>query len=135
MFIDGKEICAINDGFLIFLGVEKNDEQKDLNYMVKKTIGLRIIKDDNSNMNLSLQDVDGEALVVSQFTLCANTRKGRRPSFINAAQPIIAENIYNQYCERLRNENISVKTGQFGVMMNVELVNAGPVTLILDSRK
>ena len=133
--IDGKEISIINNGLLVLIGVEKDDSSEDLDYLVKKTAGLRIFKDKNTNMNLSISDVGFELLVVSQFTLCADTSKGHRPSFINAAAPDIAENIYQQYCEKLREKNIPVKTGQFGSMMEVALINDGPVTILLDSRK
>ena len=133
--IEGKEISIINKGLLILIGVEKDDSSEDLDYLVKKTAGLRIFKDKNTNMNLSISDVGFELLVVSQFTLCADTSKGRRPSFINAAAPDIAENIYQQYCEKLREKNIPVKTGQFGSMMEVALINDGPVTILLDSQK
>jgi len=133
--VDGKEVGSIDRGLLVLLGVAKEDVSTDLDYLVKKTIGLRIFKDENANMNLSIKDVGGEALVVSQFTLCANTKKGRRPSFINAAPPEIAESIYQQYCEKLREENISVQMGQFGAMMEVELINDGPVTIVLNSRE
>ena len=132
---DGKEVGSIGRGLLVLLGVAKEDVSTDLDYLVKKTIGLRIFKDENANMNLSIKDVGGEALVVSQFTLCANTKKGRRPSFINAAPPEIAESIYQQYCEKLREENISVQMGLFGVMMEVKLINDGPVTIVLNSRE
>ena len=131
--VDGKEIASINHGLLIFIGVAKNDNSADLDYIVKKTIGLRIFKDEDLNMNLSIQDVGGEALAVSQFTLCANTKKGRRPSFINAAPPKIADSIYRQYCEKLQEENISVQRGQFGAMMEVKLINDGPITILLNS--
>ena len=133
--VDGKEVGSIDLGLLVLLGVAKEDVSTDLDYLVKKTIGLRLFKDENANMNLSIKDVGGEALVVSQFTLCANTKKGRRPSFINAAPPEIAESIYQQYCKKLREENISVQMGQFGAMMEVELINDGPVTILLDSRQ
>ena len=133
--IFGSEISAINQGFLILLGVEKDDGFEDLNYLVNKTIDLRIFKDDNNNMNLSLKDVNGEALIVSQFTLCADTKRGRRPSFINAAPPEVAEIKYEKFCEKLRGENISVQMGKFGSMMEVKLVNDGPVTIVLDSRE
>ena len=132
--VDGKQISSIAGGILFFLGVQHDDDEKDLEYLVKKTVGLRIFKDDKQHMNLSIQDVSGEALVVSQFTLCADTRKGRRPSFIHAAQPEMAENMYQQFCEKLGSEGIPVQTGKFGAMMDVELVNDGPVTIILDSR-
>jgi D-tyrosyl-tRNA(Tyr) deacylase len=133
--VDDKIIGEIATGFLILLGVEQSDTQDDLNYLVKKTIGLRIFKDDNKNMNLSIQDVGGEALVVSQFTLCADTSRGRRPSFIKAANPEEADSMYQQFCEQLTMNNLSVQTGKFGAMMDVSLVNDGPVTIILDSRE
>ena len=116
------------------MGVQKDDDEKDLEYLVNKTAGMRIFKDDNQHMNLSIQDVGGEALVVSQFTLCADTSKGRRPSFIHAAPPEMAENMYQKFCEKLEAEGMPVQTGKFGAMMDVELVNDGPVTIILDSR-
>jgi D-tyrosyl-tRNA(Tyr) deacylase len=133
--VDDKIIGEIATGFLILLGVEQSDTQDDLNYLVKKTIGLRIFKDDNKNMNLSIKDVGGEALVVSQFTLCADTSRGRRPSFIKAANPEEADSMYQQFCEQLTMNNLSVQTGKFGAMMDVSLVNDGPVTIILDSRE
>ena len=133
--VDGKIIGEIATGFLILLGVEQSDAQDDLNYLVKKTIGLRIFKDDRQNMNLSIKDVGGEALVVSQFTLCADTSRGRRPSFIKAANPEEADSMYQQFCEQLTMNNLSVQTGEFGAMMDVSLVNDGPITIILDSRE
>ena len=101
---------------------------------MKKTAGLRIFKDDTLQMNLSVQDVGGEALVVSQFTLCADTRRGRRPSFVNAAKPKMAENMYDLFCRKLQLLNIPVSMGQFGADMDVELINDGPVTIVLNSR-
>ena len=135
VLVDGKEVGSINRGLLIFLGVAQKDTSTDLEYLIKKTVGLRIFKDEHANMNLSIEDVGGEALVVSQFTLCADTNKGRRPSFINAAPPEIADNMYQQYCKKLLKENIAVQTVQFGAMMEVELINDGPVTIVLDSRE
>ena len=133
--VDDKIIGEIATGFLILLGVEKSDVQDDLNYLVKKTVGLRIFKDDNKNMNLSIKDVVGEAFVVSQFTLCADTGRGRRPSFIKAANPEEADSMYQQFCEQLTMNNILVQTGKFGAMMDVSLINDGPVTILLDSRE
>ena len=133
--VDGRGVGSINRGLLIFLGVAQKDTSTDLEYLIKKTVGLRIFKDEHANMNLSIEDVEGEALVVSQFTLCAITNKGRRPSFINAAPPEFADNMYQQYCKKLRKENISVQTGQFGAMMEVKLVNDGPVTIMLNSQE
>ena len=132
--VDDTQVGSIKNGFLILVGVQKDDDEKDLEYLVKKTVGLRIFKDDKQHMNLSIQDVKGEILVVSQFTLCADTRKGRRPSFIHAAPPEMAENMYQKFCEKLGAEGIPVQIGKFGSMMDVELVNDGPVTIILDSR-
>ena len=133
--VNNKQISSINQGLLILLGVLKEDTSADLDYLVNKTIGLRIFNDKNANINLSIEDVGGDILVVSQFTLCADTRKGLRPSFINAATPEMANNVYQQYCDKLREANISVLTGQFGAMMEVRLINDGPVTIILDSRE
>ena len=132
---NNKQISSINQGLLILLGVLKEDTSADLDYLVNKTIGLRIFNDKNANINLSIKDVGGDILVVSQFTLCADTRKGLRPNFINAASPEMANNVYQQYCDKLREANISVLTGQFGAMMEVSLINDGPVTIILDSRE
>ena len=129
-----KKISEIGEGLLILLGVVAQDIEKDIDYLVSKTAGLRIFKDANQNMNLSLQDIGGEVLVVSQFTLCADTRRGRRPSFINAAEPIIANNMYDQFCQKLQLLSIPVSRGQFGASMDVELINDGPVTILLDSR-
>ena len=132
---NNKQISSINQGLLILLGVLKEDTSADLDYLVNKTIGLRVFSDKNANINLSIKDVGGDILVVSQFTLCADTRKGLRPNFINAASPEIANNVYQQYCDKLREANISVLTGQFGAMMEVKLINDGPVTIMLDSRE
>ena len=132
---NNKQISSINQGLLILLGILKEDTSADLDYLVNKTIGLRIFNDKNANINLSIKDVGGDILVVSQFTLCADTRKGLRPNFINAASSEMANNVYQQYCDKLREANISVLTGQFGAMMEVRLINDGPVTIILDSRE
>ena len=132
--VANKKISNIRIGLLILLGVAKGDVKKDIDYMAKKTAELRIFKDDHKNMNLSVQDVNGEALVVSQFTLCADTNKGRRPSFVSAAEPKIAENMYELYCQKLQLFGIPVSKGKFGSMMTVELINDGPVTVYLDSQ-
>ena len=131
--VAAEKISEIGVGLLIFLGVAKKDDENDIDYLVKKTAGLRIFNDDNQNMNLSIQDVSGEALVVSQFTLCADTRRGKRPSFVAASEPKMAETLYEQYCQRLQLFNIPVSRGKFGASMGVELINDGPVTIILDS--
>ena len=133
--VANKKISEIGFGLLILLGIAREDEERDIDYLVKKTAGLRIFKDDGKNMNLSTQDVGGEILVVSQFTLCADTQKGHRPAFIGAAEPKMAENMYDQYCQKLQLMNIPVSKGQFGASMDVGLINDGPVTIILYSRE
>ena len=132
--IASKNISNIGVGVLVFLGITKGDEQEDIDYLVKKIAELRIFKDQNKNMNLSVQDVGGDALVVSQFTLCAYTRRGRRPSFVQAAEPLAAKKMYNQFCIQLQQLGVPVSTGTFGKMMNVQLINDGPVTILLDSK-
>jgi len=126
-------ISSIKSGYLIFLGIYKNDTDDDLIYLINKTSQLRINKDIQGNMNLSIMDIKGEILVVSQFTLYANIKKGRRPSFIDAAQPNDAIKYYKKYCEELAHMGLNVVTGQFGAMMDVHLVNHGPFTIIIDS--
>jgi len=132
--ISEKFFSKINKGILILLGIHKNDTNEDLDYIVKKTTNLRIFEDKKKNMNLSIQDINGEILIVSQFTLCAETKKGRRPSFINAAKPKEAKKLYNKAIEKFRKMNLKVETGQFGENMNVNLVNQGPVTIIINSK-
>lgn len=133
VYIDEKIISSIKRGLLILLGVEKDDETLDVEFMVSKIVDLRIFKDEIQNMNLSIKNIEGEILVVSQFTICANTSKGRRPSFIGAAPPEKAKFMYHSFCKKLKDHNIRVETGRFGAMMQVKLVNDGPVTIILDS--
>jgi D-tyrosyl-tRNA(Tyr) deacylase len=132
--VANKKISEIGEGLLILLGIAHHDVTDDVDYLVKKTSSMRIFKDDEHNMNLSVQDVDREILVVSQFTLCADTQRGCRPSFVNAAEPRIAENMYNDFCQKLQLLNIPVLKGQFGAHMSVNLTNDGPVTIFLDSR-
>ena len=134
VIVADKKISEIGSGLLILLGIAREDEERDIDYLEKKTAGLRIFKDGEKNMNLSIQDIGGEILVVSQFTLCADTRKGRRPSFVNAAKPKMAENMYDQYCRKMQLMNIPVSKGQFGATMDVCIINNGPVTIVLDSR-
>ncbi len=134
VIIEDTIFSSIKSGILILLGIEQGDTSKDLEYIVNKSIHLRIFKDSYNNMNLSIKDIKGEMLIVSQFTLCANTKKGRRPSFLNAAEPEIAKNIYEKFCEMVKNKNIPIQTGKFGAMMNINLINDGPVTLIIDSQ-
>jgi D-tyrosyl-tRNA(Tyr) deacylase len=131
--VDGRIVGAIERGFLLLLGVTHSDGSAEADWMARKIAGLRIFEDDAGKMNLGLTDVDGAVLVVSQFTLYGDARKGRRPSFTNAARPEQAEPLIDYFVERLRAEGIPAQTGQFQAMMEVELVNDGPVTLILDT--
>ena len=133
--IEGNKISEIGPGLLIFLGIESSDDQTDINWLIRKIINMRIFDDENGKMNLSLQDKQGEALVVSQFTLHASTKKGNRPSFIKAAPPEISKPLYQSFCETLSREiGPPLKRGVFGAMMEVALVNDGPVTIIMDSQ-
>lgn len=136
VIIEEKVFSEINHGLLIFLGIEEEDTQEDINWLAGKIARLRIFSDENDAMNLSVQDVDGACLLVSQFTLHANTKKGNRPSFINAAKPEIAIPLYEKFIIQLENEtNKKLKTGSFGAMMDVALINDGPVTIWIDSKK
>ena len=133
--VDDTIVGAIGKGFLVLLGVEKDDEQADVNYLVDKIINLRIFEDDNGKMNRSLMDISGELLVVSQFTLLADCRKGRRPSFVNAGEPELAEKLYEYFVTNARTKVEKVETGAFQALMKIELLNNGPVTILLDSRR
>ena len=134
--IEGKVYSEINQGLLILLGIEAEDTQEDINWLAGKITHLRIFSDENDAMNLSVQDVDGDCLVVSQFTLHASTKKGNRPSFIYAAKPEIAIPLYEKFVLQLENEmNKKVQTGSFGAMMDVALINDGPVTIWIDSKR
>ena len=133
--IDGIEISRIGAGLLVLLGVEKGDGEKDADFLLDKMIQLRIFEDGEGKMNLSLLDVSGELLVVSQFTLLADCRKGRRPSFTDAAEPATATKLYEYMLSKAREKVTKVGQGQFQAMMNVGLVNHGPVTILLDSRR
>jgi len=128
-------VGQIGGGLLVLVGVEKGDGQEDLRYTADKLLGLRVFNDSDGKMNLSIQDTGGEILVVSQFTLLGDTRRGRRPSFINAAAPVDGERLYRQMIEYLQQQGASVQSGQFQADMQVELVNDGPVTILIDSRK
>ena len=132
--IKNKKIASINNGLLLLLGVFQADDKIDIKYTVNKVCNLRIFPDGNNKMNYSLKDINGEILVISQFTLCSDIKKGRRPSFLNAAKPEQGKNIYNKFIQELKKEIISVKTGIFGENMSVSLINSGPVTLIIDSK-
>ncbi len=130
--VDGMEIAKIGQGLLILLGVVQDDTEENLAAMVKKVSALRIFRDAEDKMNLSVKDINGEALVVSQFTLCADTRKGNRPSFISAAAPEIASPMVDEFVRRFVEAGIPTQQGQFGGDMKVSLLNDGPVTIILD---
>ncbi len=133
--IDGNEISRIGGGLLVLLGVEKGDSEKDADFLLDKLIHLRIFEDGEGKMNLSLLDISGELLVVSQFTLLADCRKGRRPSFTDAAVPEVATKLYEYMLSRAREKVKKVGQGRFQAMMKVGLVNNGPVTILLDSRR
>lgn len=133
--IDGEKVSAIGKGLLVLVGVETGDTEEDVKWLVGKTAGLRIFDDENGVMNKSIQDIDGEALAVSQFTLTASTRRGNRPSYIRAAGHELAVPLYEKYCDSLA-ETLGkpVGRGMFGADMKVALVNDGPVTIIIDSK-
>jgi D-tyrosyl-tRNA(Tyr) deacylase len=133
--VDDKVIGSIGNGILLLLGIEETDEDKDLEYMCDKVPNLRIFEDENGKMNKSLLDVGGSILVISQFTLLGDARKGRRPSFIAAARPDKAIPMYEKYIAEMKEKNIFTQTGEFGADMKVELTNDGPVTILLDSKK
>ncbi len=133
--VNGKVIGEIKKGLLVLLGVSDDDTDADLNYMADKVAGLRIFEDDDEKMNLSVADVGGELLVISQFTLFGDCRKGKRPSFVAAGKPGYANEMYERFVENLRGRGFNVQTGEFGADMQVELINDGPVTLMIDSKK
>ncbi|HJO69773.1 MAG TPA: D-aminoacyl-tRNA deacylase [Rhodospirillales bacterium] len=131
---DGQPVAEIGPGLLVLLGVETGDNDDDADFLARKTAQLRIFEDADRRMNLSLLNVGGSALVVSQFTLAADVRRGNRPSFSAAAEPETAETLYGRYCAALETLGIAVQTGVFGATMAVHLVNEGPVTIMLDSQ-
>ncbi len=131
--VGGERISEIGTGLLLLVGVAQGDGETEADWLAGKVAGLRIMGDEQGMMNLSVKDVGGEALAVSQFTLLADTRKGKRPSFVRAAPPEEAEALFDHFCKRLREAGVaSVKTGSFGAMMEVALVNDGPVTIVLE---
>ncbi len=133
--VEGKIVGEVGKGYLVLLGVEEGDAEKDMRYCADKVAGLRIFEDADEKMNLSVKDVGGAVLCVSQFTLCGDARHGRRPSFIAAARPETAIPLYEGFCAALRDAGIPVETGVFQAHMDVSLVNDGPVTILLDSKK
>ncbi|CAO1611039.1 D-aminoacyl-tRNA deacylase [Brochothrix thermosphacta] len=132
--ISGQTVGEISKGLVVFVGFTHEDTSADINYVVQKMINLRIFEDKEGKMNQSLIDVTGELLSISQFTLFANTKKGRRPSFTAAAAPDIALTLYKEFNESLRAEGVVVATGEFGADMQVSLVNDGPITITIDSK-
>ncbi len=133
--IEDRTSGCIGAGLVILLGVAAGDDESDANFLVDKISGFRIFPDEDGKMNLSIKDMGGSALVVSQFTLCGDWRKGRRPSFTKAAKPDEGEKLYEYFCKVLKVSGIPVETGEFGAMMDVSLVNNGPVTFVLDSKQ
>ncbi|MBF6625920.1 D-aminoacyl-tRNA deacylase [Tuanshanicoccus lijuaniae] len=132
--VDNEVVGKSGVGLLLLVGVTHDDQAEDIDYCVRKIINMRIFEDENQKMNLSLKDVNGSILSISQFTLYADTKKGNRPSFVHAAKPEQANALYEQFNEQLRQAGVVVETGVFGAMMEVSLVNDGPVTIILDSK-
>lgn len=131
--VEGERISEIGAGLLLLVGVADGDSEAEADWLAEKVAGLRIMGDEDGKMNRSVTDIGGGVLAVSQFTLLADTRKGKRPSFINAAAPEEAERLFDYFCERLRDAGVaSVKTGSFGAMMDVALTNDGPVTIVLE---
>lgn len=133
--VNGSSIGSIKFGLLIYICIEKNDTQTDVTYLVRKVLGLRIFDDDEGKMNRSILDVDGEFMVVSQFTLCGDTRKGNRPSYNNSANSDVANNYYNIFINLLRKHGCTVRTGKFQTNMKIKYINDGPVTILIDSKK
>jgi D-tyrosyl-tRNA(Tyr) deacylase len=132
--VDGQIVGTIGRGFLVLVGVAEGDVAEDSDYLAQKVADLRVFEDSAGKMNLGLNDVGGSVLAISQFTLLGDCRKGRRPSFIHAAKPQLAEPLFDRFVVTIRSRGIKVETGQFGAHMNVELVNDGPVTLLISSQ-
>lgn len=131
--VDAQTIGEISQGFLVFVGINDQDTKLIADKMIKKLIGLRIFEDENGKTNLDIKSVDGELLIVSQFTLYADCRKGNRPSFTKAGDPVLAEEMYHYIIEQCKKENIPVSEGRFGADMKISLLNDGPFTILLDS--
>ena len=131
--INNSEERSITNGLVILLGVNKDDVEKDVTYLADKIIGLRIFNDQNNKMNHSLLDINGSVLIISQFTLCGDIRKGRRPNFLSAANPSKGRSMYNNFIQRFKQNDLNVVNGEFGAHMDVSLVNNGPVTFVIDT--
>ena len=131
--INYSEERSITNGLVILLGVHKDDVEKDVTYLADKIIGLRIFNDQNNKMNHSLLDINGSVLIISQFTLCGDIRKGRRPNFLSAANPSKGRSMYNNFIQRFKQKDLNVVNGEFGAHMDVSLVNNGPVTFVIDT--
>ena len=131
VIIDNSIYSSINNGLLLLMVIEKNDNEDMLDYYINKILNMRIFNDKNQKMNYSVQDIKGEILVVSQFTLLADTKKGNRPSYIKAAKPELAKQLYRLFCNKLKNYEINVKKGRFGANMKLDFINDGPVTILL----
>lgn len=130
--VEGKCVGKINKGFLVFLGITHGDTKDNVDYLVNKLYNLRVFEDENEKMNLSIKDINGEILIVSQFTLYADTSHGNRPSFINAAKPDEANELYEYFIEKAKQTGLKIEAGIFGADMKVELLNDGPVTILLE---
>ena len=130
--VEGECVGKINKGFLVFLGITHEDTKDNVNYLVNKLYNLRVFEDENEKMNLSIKDINGEILIVSQFTLYADTSHGNRPSFINAAKPDKANELYEYFIEKAKQTGLKIEAGIFGADMKVELLNDGPVTILLE---
>lgn len=135
VYVDGRLSGKIGSGLLVFVGMARGDGEDDISYLISKLPDLRIFEDSSGKFNLSLQEINGEILVVSQFTLYGDCRKGRRPSFTEAEEPTVAKSLYDRLIFKLRERGVPVETGEFQAKMEVHLINDGPVTLLLDSRK
>ena len=133
--VDNKIVGEISKGLLVLLGVGDNDDDSDVSYLVDKTIGLRIFQDHNDKMNLSVLDITGEILVISQFTLYGDVRKGKRPSFTRSANSEVGKALYEDFIKKIESSGINIESGVFGAHMDVHLVNDGPVTILVDSKR